>query len=484
FAIDRQGRAQLYFDADATHVMSLAFDGDILYAGTSDDAVVYRVRGPGSAEVVFDFPGNEVTALDARDGMLAVAANDMPAPRTATKAKTTGGSGTPRKGKGRLWRVDSDGRAERVFSRDDGHFTSVRIGEEQRIFVGEGAEGRVFVVDADRTSATWADVDERQVLDIDVSGDRPVFVTGDSAAFYRATPASPDQALWTSKVQDAEFNARWGQLTWRGEGRIQLQTRSGNSEEPDETWTDWSAAIASPGPVRSPGARFVQIRARLNPGAILRAVQLYYLPQNQRAVVTSVGLKAPRSKNRHALPAASTTYELEWQVDNPDSDSVRYRIRYKREDQPRWRDVLREDQRHTKTTYSWNTSGLPDGWYVVQVEASDELANPEALTLRATRDSEPLRIDNHPPVIDGLGVQGGNIRGRVVDTLGPIARLEMAVDGGDWVVVHPDDQLLDSATERFSIPLGELGEGPHIVAIRATDAGGNTVTSEVTTRGR
>ncbi|MEM9074239.1 MAG: WD40 repeat domain-containing protein, partial [Myxococcota bacterium] len=128
FAIDRQGRAQLYFDADATHVMSLAFDGDILYAGTSDDAVVYRVRGPGSAEVVFDFPGNEVTALDARDSMLAVAANDMPAPRTATKAKTTGGSGTPRKGKGRLWRVDSDGRAERVFSRDDGHFTSVRIG--------------------------------------------------------------------------------------------------------------------------------------------------------------------------------------------------------------------------------------------------------------------------------------------------------------------------------------------------------------------
>ncbi len=308
FAIDPQGRAQLYFDADETHVMSLAFDGTVLYAGTSDDAIVYRLRGPGQAEVVYDFPGNEVTALDARDGLLAVAANDMPAPRT-TSTKTKGRSNrAPRPGKGRLWTVDTEGRVERVFQRDDGHFTTVRVAEGGRIFVGDGAEGRVFVVDPDRTSATWADVDERQVLDLDVSGERPVFVTGDSAAFYHASPATPQQAHWTSKVLDAEFVARWGQLTWRGDGRITLQTRSGNAAQPDETWTEWSRPLPSPGPVRSPAARFVQVRAQLAGDAALRAVQLYYLPQNQRPTLTSVGLKTRRSKNRNApLPPRPPT---------------------------------------------------------------------------------------------------------------------------------------------------------------------------------
>lgn len=483
FAIDRQGRAQLFFDADETHVMSLAFDGDVLYAGTSDEAVVYRLRGPGQAEVVYDFPGNEITALDARQGLLAVAANDLPAPRTtSTKTKGRSSNSTPRPGKGRLWRVDADGRVERIFDRDDGHFTAVRIAEDERIFVGDGAEGRVFVVDQDRTSATWADVDERQVLDIDVSGERPVFVTGDGAALYRATPATPAQARWTSKVLDAEFLARWGQLTWRGDGRVTLQTRSGNGAEPDATWTEWSAPLSSPGPVRSPAARFVQVRAQLAGDAVLRAVQLYYLPQNQRPTLTSVGLKTSRSKNRHALPDPSTTYELQWSVDNPDDDPVRYRIRYKREGQRTWRELLRSDEVLTETHYRWETSGLADGWYVVQVEASDEPANPPALVLRSTRESEPIRIDNHPPRIEGLTARGRVVRGRAVDALGPIARLEVAIDGRDWLPLHPDDQLLDTASERFEVRLTDLEAGDHVVAVRATDAAGNSATGEIAVR--
>ena len=41
-----------------------------------------------------------------------------------------------------------------------------------------------------------ADVDERQVLALEVSGDRPVFVTGDSAALYRVMPERATEAFW------------------------------------------------------------------------------------------------------------------------------------------------------------------------------------------------------------------------------------------------------------------------------------------------
>ena len=266
---------------------------------------------------------------------------------------------------------------------------------------------------------------------------------------------------------------------------MQFQTRSGNTEEPDASWTEWSANLSSPGPIRSPAARFLQIRARLMEGdALIRAVQAYYLPQNQRARVTGVGPKLAKNHDPNEIPDPSTELELDWDVSNPDDDTLRYRLRYRAEAQDVWRPMFREDERLTKSSYEWDTSGLPDGWYVVQVEASDELANPAPLALRTTAVSEPIRIDNHPPRLEGLAARGNTVSGRAIDGLGPIARLEMAVDGGDWLPILPEDQLLDQAEERFAVPVEDLEPGSHIVAIRATDAAGNAVSGEVVLRER
>ena len=73
---------------------------------------------------------------------------------------------------------------------------------------------------------------------------------------------------------------------------------------------------------------------------------------------------------------------------------VIYRLKFRQEGQRVWRNILRSDNVLTKAQFNWETESIPDGWYVVQVEASDELDNPGSLTLRDTRDSEPLRIDN------------------------------------------------------------------------------------------
>ena len=486
FAIDAQGRADVYWDSEAGHVMSLAFDdagGDegALYAGTSDQALVVKLTGPGRAEVVYDFPGNEITALAAHASALAVAANEFPDPPAARSTRATSSTKAPAKrprpGKGRLWRVHSDGRAEKVYERDEGHFTSVQLADDGTLYAGEGKEGRIYRVAADRTSATWIDVDERQVLAIDVIGRDPVFVTGDGGALYRITTGRPAEATWTSKVLDARHRARFGQLTWRGTGTIEMQTRSGNTEDPNATWSEWSAPITTPGPVRSAAARFVQVRARFtrDPAAELLAVQLYYLPQNQPAVVSDVKVK----KNE----PGSSVYELAWDVDDGDGDDLRYRLWYRAESQSRWRAILREDEELTDDEYKWDTSGVPDGFYVIRVEASDENSNPDAFALRATAESEPIRIDNHPPRIQNLAYRRGEIAGTAIDSLGPIAKLEVAVDGGEWRLFFPSDGLLDTREEAFAWPL-PLESGDHIVAVRVTDAGGNVASDEVVTTTR
>lgn len=498
FSIDAQGRAELYWDSPATHVMSLALGAEgALYAGTSDDAVLARITAPGRAEIVWDFPGNEVTSIAFRDGVLAVAANEMPdppapAPAATKRSATSARAARPRSGKGRVWVLGADGRAERVWSQEDAHVTRVELGAEGVIFAALGAEGRVVRIEPDRTSSVWIDVDERQVLALGLTAPTPFFATGDGAALYRVRADRPDAPSWTSKVLDAELVSRWGQLVWRGNGSLRVQTRSGNTERPDETWSAWSAPMTSAGPVRSAAARFLQVRVNLaSADAVLRALTVYYLPQNQRPVLTEVGLKARTTKRAaDAEPtspqAPSASLGLTWKVDNVDGDRLRYRLRFREETQTVWREILRDSESLNATEYTWNTTAVPDGWYVIEVEASDEPSNPDAYVLRSRRTSEPILVDNTPPAVVDLAANGVRISGRARDGIGPIARIEIAIDGGDYRPIFPDDDLLDTRDERFSVDvttlsglLRPIGPGSHIASVRAFDAAGNQAAAEI-----
>jgi hypothetical protein len=485
------GRVELWWDSAAAHVMSLALDGEgELLAGTSGDAVVARIRAPEQLEIVHDFPGNEITALAVRGDVIAVAANEFPDPPRLTDIDTSRRrigrrSPTPRPGKGRLFRIGAEGRAERVVEQDDGHFASVAVLDGGVILGGAGAAGRIVRVEADRTTSTWIDVEERQILALDFEGDDAVFATGDGPALYRVR-GRPRQARWESPALDGLFPARFGRLEWRGDGAITFETRSGNTETPDGSWSPWSSPLRQPGPIRSPQARFLQLRANLPSGSTLYAVTAFYLPQNQRSVVSDVrvhaGSKAAEERAREIrqgfIPDPAAVYKLVWNVENPDDDRVRYRLRYRLEGQSIWRDMLPPGEVLTEREYEWDTQALPDGYYVVEVEASDELDNPAGLTLRDRNASEPLRVDNHAPEIGELQVRGGRLTGRARDGLGPIARLEVAVDGDEWTALFPDDDLFDRAEERFSIDLSSLAPGIHVVAVRATDASGNSGSAE------
>lgn len=493
FAIDPIGRAKELYKAEAAHIMTLTGDGEgTVYAGTSDNAVVLRITLNDDVSVVHDFPGNEVTAIDYYDGKLAVAANQFKTPpgaqftpaqaQAASKGRRTP---RPRAGSGQLWRVDLDGRAEALMGRQDTHFAAVQWGTHGEIYVGGGDDGRIFRVAPDASYSIWADVEERQVLALDLRTSSPSFITGDGAALYRVRQGLPREAIWTSEALDARFASTWGRLEWRAAGRLELETRSGNTKEPGATWSAWSKALKKPGKVESPPGRFIQVRAKFprDPSAVLYAVELFYLPQNQRARVSQIqGTRPPLKRGEDAqqpMPPPTTMLNLSWKVENPDRDPLRYRLAFRQDSRPVWRDMFSEDVVLTEPKYTWDTGNIPDGYYLVRVEASDEPSNPASLVLRSSATSESIRVDNHPPRIDRLDERRGRLRGRVVDDLGPIARIQLAIDASPWQDVFPTDSLLDSASEELDLPLGELGPGPHIIALRAFDASGNQANREI-----
>ena len=494
FTVDGVGQAKELFVSGSSHIMAMALDGSDILAGTSDSALLLRITPNGKASVVRDLPGNEVTAVDVQGGRIAVAVNQFkgapgsqfkPGPASAKQSRM----GTrPRPGSGQVWRIEADGRAERLLARKDTHFTDVQWGENGVVYVAGGHEGRIFKVDADASYSIWADVEERQVLALDLTSDQPTFVTGDGAAVYRVRGGAPKDATWTSAPLDATFLSKWGRLDWRGNGRFVFQTRSGNTKEPGDTWSGWSKDLKAPGRIQSPPARFVQIRAKFprEPLAELRAVELFYLPQNQRPRVFGVrGTRPPQKRGEppRRPPTPTTLVNVTWQVENPDRDQLRYRLAYRADGQSLWRDMFGEEVVLTDVKYTWNTESIPDGHYSIRVEASDEPSNPMELALRSQAVSELVTVDNHPPRIEDLRLKKGRVEGRVVDGLGPIARVQMSIDGGPWREVYPTDTLFDGPDERFQAEPG-LAEGPHIIAVRAFDAAGNQANREISVGSR
>ena len=137
--------------------------------------------------------------------------------------------------------------------------------------------------------------------------------------------------------------------------------------------------------------------------------------------------------------------------------------------------------------YTIDGATLADGRYVIKVVASDAPDNPAGQMLMGERLSEPVDIDNTPPVVKVMGQpQVSRESVRVVFTVdevtGKIKKADASLNGAAWIPVFPDDGIADSEHETYSVDFGLLGAGEHTISLRAFDSSGNVGTMSVTVR--
>ena len=85
----------MFFESDATHVLSLAFEpGGALLAGTESPGQVLRIDQDGRAFVLLDAPYAEIRSLRVQpDGaVLVVAVNEQGAPAASSSSSTDASS--------------------------------------------------------------------------------------------------------------------------------------------------------------------------------------------------------------------------------------------------------------------------------------------------------------------------------------------------------------------------------------------------------
>lgn len=478
------GAATVAATLEDQSVVSLAAgpNGEI-YAGTSNKGRLYKLDGNGGARVMHDFGEHELKSLVVQaDGSVFVAANDYGGggvSDSGTDAPVIKKSsvGKSRPGKGALYRLWPNGRVEKLMAHSETTYMTLVPQGDGRFCVGAGADGRVYCANTDHAVTMVADTPERQVVGLNFQDGKGAFVTSDPVVVHELQGKGDEPPTWASRVLDAGGIARFGRLTREASGVI-FETRSGNTDLPDTSWSAWEKS-GSDGVIKSPPGRYLQLRVKWDQlSGTARDLRVYYSLPNGRAVVTLVtaSVKAPESKS-DTPPRHETSVKLSWKTDNDDNDPVRYRPSFKREGLSTWIPVLRGDEWTSKTELEWDTALVPEGRYRARVEVSDAASNAPGSALKHEATSETFVIDNTAPVITSLAVAGSRVSFTAADTTSLLLRADVLVDGRaeSAMPLEPLDGLWDALEEKLSADVAELltSPGEHSVTVRVWDAAGN-----------
>ncbi|HEX8282225.1 MAG TPA: hypothetical protein VF588_02680 [Pyrinomonadaceae bacterium] len=551
----------LLIDTNETHVISLAADraGNLL-AGTDPGGLVLRVSPEGKAFALFDSPLREIHALSlAADGSIyALALGDAATGRTSTSATvstqtvsastssgtvtgtvtTDDGSGaqtvafgaqpqTPARSRNELngarsavFRIMPDGGSDVLWSSQTVTAFSVAAAPGRAgVLVGTSDKGRIYSVTDDGRDTLLLQSSEDQISSFVVRASDVFVASSNQGKLFRLGAEAQAEGTYESPVRDAKFVASWGRVWWRGRGQVELQTRTGNTERPDMTWSDWSAPYRDPAGagVVSPRARFIQWRAVLRSAAgsdaRVEGVSVSYLPRNVAPEVLQIqllpvgialqsALQVPVDPNIEAsgidpaligpqpqIPPRRLfqrgAVSLQWQAEDRNGDQLLYSVFYRPVGENTFH-MLKENVRDN--FFSIDGAALGDGRYVFKVVASDAPENSLGQALTGERVSEPVEVDSTPPVVRADAAPQTTPDGRarvrftVEDASGRLRRADVSVDSGEWRAVFPEDGIADGPRESYALDVPLAGAGEHTISLRAIDGSGNVSSARVVVR--
>lgn len=550
-------QSSLLVSTNQTHVMSLAVtaQGDLI-AGTDSGGLVLRVSPEGKTFALFDTQLREIHALAAAaDGSIyalalseaaaaartpstpavtPVPSTDAGTPSTSVTITAIDETGAPIQGQAQgrsrsdvsnarsaVFRILPDGATDVVWS--SATVTAFAIApalQPGSVLIGTADKGRIYSVTNDGRDTLLLQSPEGQISSLLVRNNQIYAAASNQGKLFRFGSELVSEGSYESPVRDAKLTASWGRIWWRGGGAVEVQTRTGNGERPDATWSDWSEVYRSPegNQISSPRARFIQWRATVRASASTAApawvedVSVAYLPRNVAPEVLSisalpigVGLQQivqvttdPNVESSGLDPSVfgpvaqvpprrfyqRGARSFQWQAEDRNSDTLEYAIYYRALNEQTFR-LLKDKLRDN--FYTIDGATLADGRYVIKVIASDAPDNPPGQKLTGERLSEPVDIDNTPPVVKVVGqpqVTRDTVRVvfSVEDATGKIRKADASLNGAAWVPVFPDDGIADSGRETYSVEFSQLGAGENTISLRTFDSSGNVGTLSITVR--
>ncbi|HEY7546235.1 MAG TPA: hypothetical protein VID27_15200 [Blastocatellia bacterium] len=554
YKIDPQGKAAVFADTNENNIVSMILDRGNLIAGTDPAGLVLRISPDGKVFALFDSPMQEIHSLSlAQDGSIMALGINAQSQRQSTvgvsstsslssegvitlstddqdqatvvsasdNSSSQRGRSRIENAKGALFRIRADGSSEVRWSATDSIGFALRLLSDGQMLVGTNNKGRIYSISSARAQTLLIQSPEDQTSTFLTAGGNVYATSSNLGRLYRIGRETVSEGTYTSPVRDTRFAGQWGAINWRASGAVEIQTRTGNTETPDATWSDWSAPYrnAQGDQVTSPSARFIQWRATLRStstargkttsekAAHLQSVAIAYLPRNQAPEISSLAV-FPAGVAMQEMPLAvdpsvassgldpqifgiisnvpprryyqKGARTLVWQATDANDDTLVYKIFYRTVEEENWH-LLADSI--AQSYYTIDASRLPDGAYNFKVEASDSPSNPADMAMVGEEMTDAVELDNTPPSIKVTGPsvtgQTAEVTFDVSDATGRVIRGEYSLDGGPWMLVFPTDGISDSARESFRVKVNLNAPGAHTIAFRCADSSLNVGTSKV-----
>lgn len=507
------GKAFTLFDSSQREVRDLALgtNGEIYALALSETA------GSGAANAA---PANtpatpNLPSSGGDEGSVTITFGEVQVIDTPAAPTIGGNAAAATPPKSALYRLDANGASDTLWDSKDAVAFAIALGGDGRALVGTGQKGRIYSVATGAKPQLLAQLPEAQTSRFVRAGNQLYAAASNLGKLFKLSGETSASGTYTSSVRDAQTTAAWGRVAWLGEGAIELQTRSGNTANPDATWSDWSPPItnAEGDAIKSPSARFIQWRATLKrQGSAtprLREVVISYLPRNVAPKFNTVTV-LPAGTVLQALPqpmmdvgatdqaepeagavnvmprmpprriSQRGAISLQWQAEDRNNDTLEYAVYYRN---AAGGDFYPLKANLRDSYYTIEANALPDGRYVFKVIASDAPSNPAGLAQSDEQETEPVEVDNTPPGVtaDAPRQQGQNVEVvfRASDATSIIKRAEYQLDGSGWKALFPVDGIADARREEFRVTLTLPDAKPHVIALRAFDANANVGSAQV-----
>jgi hypothetical protein len=545
YRVTGTGDGSVLWDSEDTHIRSLLVlpEGGGVLAGTAGDGLVARIAGKGGVSILYNADQPEIVDL-ARDDtgrfyVAAMASEASSLPSAQSSARRNGDEDSDEEGSVSVTVSASNGsalgsrpsgfqgpRSEIVVLGSSGVAESLWSSQDETLFslawssgslwAGTGLEGILYRLE-DGRMVVEKDLEEKQIVAL-LSQEKGVAVaTTNGAAFYRVGMELETSGSYTGPPMDTGSRSRFGSLRWRGTVPettvVKLAARSGNTPDPDPTWSPWTSSLVDPqiqlGAL--PPARYVQWRAEMEgDGAVtpvITSVELAYRQDNLAPRIESLEVLDPgqilvpssfNPSNQVYEPAHPnrdgifTTLEperpsqdhlkslwkmgyrtLKWKASDPNGDDLVFALELRRDGDAGWIPVVDELE---ESRFSFDATVIPDGLYRFRLRASDERSNPPTTRRAIYETSQPVVVDHNAPGIVSIDRRRDSLVVVVEDPWNALREASVSIDGRVWQEAVPEDGLLDGPREQLVV---EIPQDCHMLLLRLVDAAFNGVTVDL-----
>ncbi|MCS6873753.1 MAG: hypothetical protein RML33_02615 [Acidobacteriota bacterium] len=513
----------ILFKSNESHIICLTTDAQgNLYAGTDPSGLVIKITQNGKPFALLDSPLREIHDISvASDGSIyalalsesvATEQKSLPTDVTKTLPQTTEMQTQIEKptksrydftsAKSVVYKILPEGNNVVIWNSSVTAFSI--LATSNGVFIGTSDKGRIYASDDEGNESVVLETGENQVSKLKAVGNKIFAASSSKVNLYSFVESEKlNEGIYESRILDAKSVALWGRIWWRASGNLTIQTRSGNSEKPDETWTDWTTITdLNSSQIQNPRSRFFQWRAILRSNAMLYQVNISYLPLNIAPEILLVEVLPPNvGLAPNPIPPIDPNIEssgidpqifgipvqnvpprriyqrgaraLQWRAEDRNGDKLTFSIYYKEINESEFK-LLAENI--SDNFYTIDGLSLSDGRYVFKVVATDLSSNPPEKSLKAEKLTEIVEIDNSAPTIKEIEKKVTGNKARVTfeaSDASYIIRAEYSVNGGQWQKVYPEDGISDSPSERYTIEIN-LDTKETTLTLKAIDSNGNS----------